>query len=528
MNQMKILYKKHSLIAFFILFNFTYLFSQNICVDYSSISTKKNKNGVEYGVANINKTWNTGKVITVGFLNGSSELNNLVLSYASEWSKYGNINFQLGNYYNSDIRIEYNQSGFNYSFVGTDAKTERRNSHTMALSYTKNTYGFKSTVLHEFGHALGLLHEHKHSEAPFTWNESKVYAYYQQIAGWSKAKTYRNVIERYGKGSNFTNHRNGSYDKYSIMHYQVPAKLTLENISVGNNYDLSNGDKKLIAELYPGRYIEPIEKDSDGDGVLDNQDKCPYTYGPSYNRGCPVKKTITKEIRDRDRDGVPDDKDLCPYKYGDKYYNGCPSFRVRLSLSIGISYGNVSDFKIENNFLARNTSFYRNHLNAQIGLGLYLDLPAYGKSKSPFNPYIILNGLALKQVRFDHQESNTGHGFVNTLGANPELGFRIFTDNSNTFYFNLSASYFIPYSKNIVYWSEDTELTDGWNKIDESQIDTKGFSFSAGIGFDTNLSGAFQLEYNHDIAPYFQPVEISGIESSTIGTLKLSYIYIFD
>ena len=42
-----------------------------------------------------------------------------------------------------------------------------------------------------------------------------------------------------------------AYDPLSIMHYPVYAWQTLDGFSVETNYDLSNGDKKIIAALYP-------------------------------------------------------------------------------------------------------------------------------------------------------------------------------------------------------------------------------------------------------------------------------------
>ena len=249
-----------TILVVWLFFLSTSSFSQNTCIDYSAISKYRDKEGVEYGIARVDKTWDTGKVITVGFFNGDSKLRRLVLSHASEWSNYGNITFQLSDVYNADIRIEFNTSGINYSYVGTDAESQNRNSHTMTLSYTgrEKKYDFKSTVLHEFGHALGLLHEHQHSEFPFTWNDDKVVAFYLDRFGWPRKKTFDNVIKRYGKGSGFTNER---YDKYSIMHYRIPAEFTMENIAIGENYVLSEGDKRIIAKLYPGRNVEPVPND---------------------------------------------------------------------------------------------------------------------------------------------------------------------------------------------------------------------------------------------------------------------------
>ena len=44
---------------------------------------------------------------------------------------------------------------------------------------------------------------------------------------------------------------NGEYDPQSIMHYPVNKAFTLDGYEVGWNYNLSAGDKKTIASLYP-------------------------------------------------------------------------------------------------------------------------------------------------------------------------------------------------------------------------------------------------------------------------------------
>ncbi len=54
--------------------------------------------------------------------------------------------------------------------------------------------------------------------------------------------------------------------------------------------------------------------DTDGDGITDAEDKCPNEKGPLSNAGCPVK--------DRDGDGYNDDIDDCPDIKGT--VNGCP------------------------------------------------------------------------------------------------------------------------------------------------------------------------------------------------------------
>jgi len=60
----------------------------------------------------------------------------------------------------------------------------------------------------------------------------------------------------------------------------------------------------------------PLIKDSDNDGIPDDQDRCPTQAGPKENGGCPDK--------DSDGDGVVDRKDKCPDKAGPPERDGCP------------------------------------------------------------------------------------------------------------------------------------------------------------------------------------------------------------
>lgn len=58
------------------------------------------------------------------------------------------------------------------------------------------------------------------------------------------------------------------------------------------------------------------DPDNDNDGIVDAMDACPDNPGPLENRGCPVL--------DRDGDGVPDSEDKCPDQPGPKENQGCP------------------------------------------------------------------------------------------------------------------------------------------------------------------------------------------------------------
>ena len=54
--------------------------------------------------------------------------------------------------------------------------------------------------------------------------------------------------------------------------------------------------------------------DTDGDGVPDKHDACPNVMGDAATAGCP----------DTDRDSVPDGQDVCPFEPGTPENDGCP------------------------------------------------------------------------------------------------------------------------------------------------------------------------------------------------------------
>lgn len=61
----------------------------------------------------------------------------------------------------------------------------------------------------------------------------------------------------------------------------------------------------------------PEPKDTDGDGIIDDEDKCPNVPGVVLRDGCP-------EPKDTDGDGIIDDEDNCPNIVGTSANKGCP------------------------------------------------------------------------------------------------------------------------------------------------------------------------------------------------------------
>ncbi|MDY7394058.1 M12 family metallopeptidase [Aureibaculum sp. 2210JD6-5] len=186
--------------------------------------------------------------ITVRFMDGDATNQNRVKQYAKEWEKWSAVKFNFINNGKSDITITFNSSGY-WSVIG---KSSRDTIPSMSLtSIQKETFeDYRGIVLHEFGHALGLIHEHSSPNSPLEWDIPFVEKYYLDNHGWSKEKTYWNVIHRYNFGQ--YNHLDATkFDPKSIMIYEIPSSfLKNSNQSFNTNNNLSNLDKELIGKKY--------------------------------------------------------------------------------------------------------------------------------------------------------------------------------------------------------------------------------------------------------------------------------------
>lgn len=76
--------------------------------------------------------------------------------------------------------------------------------------------------------------------------------------------------------------------------------------------------KQPVIEKLPEIVPEVVEvpKDTDGDGIIDINDKCPAVKGLEKYYGCPIPDT--------DGDGINDEQDKCKDVKGLARYNGCP------------------------------------------------------------------------------------------------------------------------------------------------------------------------------------------------------------
>jgi hypothetical protein len=121
--------------------------------------------------------------------------------------------------------------------------------HTMQLDTVdlgSNLNAWQRTTQHEFGHAIGLLHEHSSPVSGIKWDKEKMYAHYAKM-GWTREDVDQQVFATYAVS--YTNGTN--YDNKSIMHYPILAWQTTDGYAVPWNTNISQGDRNIIGMLYP-------------------------------------------------------------------------------------------------------------------------------------------------------------------------------------------------------------------------------------------------------------------------------------
>lgn len=261
--------KHFSLVVFLLLFGSVSVFSQKpsiqTCLSDSLPKVQNADSKLAQGVFRTSSKWLPGQKISVKFLDGDQFVKSKVKFYAETWEQFANIDFVFVETGNADIRISFTtEKGASWSLVGKASQqwsVRKRGGISETYQGTDGTsmnFGwfyantsdeeFRRTTLHEFGHALGLLHEHQNAGKTFEWNKPVVLNYYMNELGWSREQVDNHIFQRYGTNTEYSNK---AYDRLSIMHYPIDQTFTKSGFAVGRNSILSVGDKAIIAEMYP-------------------------------------------------------------------------------------------------------------------------------------------------------------------------------------------------------------------------------------------------------------------------------------
>ena len=203
------------------------------------------------GALHTARCWPLGATLRVTFLEGASSVQERVAAIAQEWTQYANLHFAFVTGPDADIRITFDPHTGSWSYLGTDSTLPGlRGRPSMNLGWlTQKTSltEYRRVVLHEFGHALGLIHEHLSPSANLPWDVAAVLRYYRETNGWSDEYIRSNVL------TPMAVNRSTHFDPHSIMLYPVPAELLTDPAAAvpWSNSELSPLDKVFIRTIYP-------------------------------------------------------------------------------------------------------------------------------------------------------------------------------------------------------------------------------------------------------------------------------------
>lgn len=231
------------------------------------------------------RRWENGRTLRVCFYNGNSAVVALIRTIASEWNEHSGVVFDFGpqnKWFNCldprvgfpQIRVGFSDRGY-WSYIGSDSeryggeRAPSMNLDSFNKIYSESRYSEssvvkaatpfnKGTILHEFGHALGLLHEHQNPKLncyqDIKWTgPDNVYEYYSRPPNeWNTSEVNRNLGFI---GATDPDYVAGAPDPKSNMKYALPPEILKTGAASpcagAENNELSHKDKQIVAALYP-------------------------------------------------------------------------------------------------------------------------------------------------------------------------------------------------------------------------------------------------------------------------------------
>jgi Astacin (Peptidase family M12A) len=199
------------------------------------------------------KMWINGSKLRVKFMGGTPQQQAIAKEQALWWTQFANLTFDFNNDPNAEIRIAFDPTDGAWSYIGTDCLNIPKSQPTMNLGFLDG-----GTAAHEFGHAIGLGHEHQNPAGGIEWNEAIVIRDLGRPPNnWDEATTRHNVLNKYSASQI----RGTQFDAESIMLYFFPPSWTKSGQGTQANEVLSAVDKAFISSgsAYPRTVTPGVE-----------------------------------------------------------------------------------------------------------------------------------------------------------------------------------------------------------------------------------------------------------------------------
>ena len=203
------------------------------------------RGGTTRAIMPIGKLWMNGSTLRVRFIGGTAAQQAKAKEQAQWWTAFANLQFDFSDAPDAEIRVSFDPNDGAWSYIGTDNRGIPTNQATMNLGFMDG-----GTAGHEFGHAIGMAHEHQNPAGGIEWVEATVI---QSLSGppnnWDEATIRHNVLEKY----RVDQIQGTAFDADSIMLYFFPGSWVKSGVGTHANEVLSAIDKAYIAsaQAYP-------------------------------------------------------------------------------------------------------------------------------------------------------------------------------------------------------------------------------------------------------------------------------------